>query len=237
MNQQVNQPRQLSLAVKLDDQATFDNFYAPRGTPQHLATFVLQDEGQKYAFLAGAKGSGLSHLLQAACQQTALGHNAGALYLPLGEVQDHPPQQVLEGLSSASLLCLDDMQTVAHHSAWQVPLFNLFNQCRDTGTRLVIASHAMPDDLQVTLPDLLSRLKSGVSLQMQSYKDADRRRLLQHRANRRGLYLSDEAALFMLNRLPRDSRQLMAALEILDGASMQEQRRLTTPFVKAVLKL
>ena len=72
---------------------------------------------------------------------------------------------------------------------------------------------------------------------MQSYKDADRRRLLQHRANRRGLYLSDEAALFMLNRLPRDSRQLMAALEILDGASMQEQRRLTTPFVKAVLKL
>jgi DnaA family protein len=129
------------------------------------------------------------------------------------------------------------VQTVAHRSAWQVPLFNLFNQCRDTGTRLVIASHTMPDDLQVTLPDLLSRLKSGVSLQMQSYKDADRRRLLQHRANRRGLYLSDEAALFMLNRLPRDSRQLMEALEILDGASMQEQRRLTTPFVKAVLKL
>ena len=202
-----------------------------------MATFVLQDEGQKYALLLGAEGSGLSHLLQAACQRTALGHNAGALYLPLAEVQDYPPEQVLEGLASASLLCLDDIQTVAHQSAWQVPLFNLFNQCREAGTRLVIASHTMPDDLQVSLPDLLSRLKSGVSLQMQQYKDADRRRLLQHRANRRGLYLSDEAALFMLNRLPRDSRQLMEALEVLDGASMQEQRRLTTPFVKAVLKL
>ena len=29
--------QQLSLAVALDDQATFDNFYAPTGTPQFLA--------------------------------------------------------------------------------------------------------------------------------------------------------------------------------------------------------
>ena len=233
----MNKPLQLSLEVKLDDQATFDNFYAPRGTPQHLATFVLQDDGQKYAYLVGADGSGLSHLLQAACQKTALGHNAGAVYMPLTEMQDYPPQQVLENLESASLLCLDDLQSVVHKQEWQEPLFNLFNRCMDAGTKLVIAAHAMPDDLDLDLDDLLSRLKSGVLLQMLAYKDADQRRLLQHRANRRGLYLSDEVALFLLNRLPRNSHQLMEALEKLDGASMQEQRRLTTPFVKSVLQL
>jgi DnaA family protein len=233
----VNKPLQLSLEVKLDDQATFDNFYAPRGTPQHLATFVLQDDGQKYAYLVGADGSGLSHLLQAACQKTALGHNAGAVYMPLTEMQDYPPEQVLENLESASLLCLDDLQSVVHKQEWQEPLFNLFNRCMDAGTKLVIAAHAMPDDLDLDLDDLLSRLKSGVLLQMLAYKDADQRRLLQHRANRRGLYLSDEVALFLLNRLPRNSHQLMEALEKLDGASMQEQRRLTTPFVKSVLQL
>jgi DnaA family protein len=233
----VNKPLQLSLEVKLDDQATFDNFYAPRGTPQHLATFVLQDDGQKYAYLVGADGSGLSHLLQAACQKTALGHNAGAVYMPLTEMQDYPPEQVLENLESASLLCLDDLQSVVHKQEWQEPLFNLFNRCMDAGTKLVIAAHAVPDDLDLDLDDLLSRLKSGVLLQMLAYKDADQRRLLQHRANRRGLYLSDEVALFLLNRLPRNSHQLMEALEKLDGASMQEQRRLTTPFVKSVLQL
>ena len=233
----MNKPLQLSLEVKLDDQATFDNFYAPRGTPQHLATFVLQDDGQKYAYLVGAEGSGLSHLLQAACQKTALGHNAGAVYMPLTEMQDYPPEQVLENLESASLLCLDDLQSVVHRQEWQEPLFNLFNRCMDAGTKLVIAAHAMPDDLDLDLDDLLSRLKSGVLLQMLAYKDADQRRLLQHRANRRGLYLSDEVALFLLNRLPRKSHQLMDALEKLDGASMQEQRRLTTPFVKSVLQL
>jgi DnaA family protein len=95
----------------------------------------------------------------------------------------------------------------------------------------------MPDDLDLDLDDLLSRLKSGVLLQMLAYKDADQRRLLQHRANRRGLYLSDDVALFLLNRLPRNSHQLMDALEKLDAVSMQEQRRLTTPFVKSVLEL
>ena len=233
----MSKPRQLSLAVALDDQATFDNFYAPRGTPQHLATFVLQDEGQKYAYLMGDEGTGLSHLLQAACQQTALGRNAGALYLPLGELQDYPPEQVLEGLESATLVCLDDLQSVAHKADWQEPLFIFFNRCRDANTRLVVAAHAAPDDLGAELPDLLSRLKSGVSLQMVNFKEADQRRLLQHRASRRGLYLSDEAAIFLLNRLPRSSRQLMAALERLDGASLQEQRRLTLPFIKTVLEL
>ena len=185
----MNKPLQLSLEVKLDDQATIDNFYAPRGTPQHLATFVLQDDGQKYAYLVGAEGSGLSHLLQAACQKTALGHNAGAVYMPLAEMQDYPPEQVLDNLESASLLCLDDLQSVVHKQQWQEPLFNLFNRCMDAGTKLVIAAHAMPDDLDLDLDDLLSRLKSGVLLQMLAYKDADQRRLLQHRANRRGLYL------------------------------------------------
>ena len=233
----MNKPLQLSLEVKLDDQATFDNFYAPRGTPQHLATFVLQDDGQKYAYLVGADGSWPFPSLQAACQKTALGHNAGAVYMPLTEMQDYPPEQVLENLESASLLCLDDLQSVVHKQEWQEPLFNLFNRCMDAGTKLVIAAHAMPDDLDLDLDDLLSRLKSGVLLQMLAYKDADQRRLLQHRANRRGLYLSDEVALFLLNRLPRNSHQLMEALEKLDGASMQEQRRLTTPFVKSVLQL
>jgi DnaA family protein len=37
--------------------------------------------------------------------------------------------------------------------------------------------------------------------------------------------------------LPRDTRLLMEALEKLDSASLQEQRRLTMPFVKTVLSI
>lgn len=227
--------QQLSLAIALDDQATFDNFYAPNGTPQHMATFLLKDEGRKYAYLFGAEGSGLSHLLQAVCQQTALGRNSGAVYLPMIDMQGYPAEQVLEGLEHAPIVCLDDLDLVAYRPEWQEPLFHFFNRCRDANTRLIVSAHLAPDELDVQLPDLLSRLKSGVTLQMNDYKDADRRRLLQYRANSRGLYLSDEVSLFMLHRLPRDTRLLIDALEKLDSASLQEQRRLTLPFVKSVL--
>ena len=225
------------MPVALDDQATFDNFYAPNGTPQHMATFLLKDDGRRFAYLSGGSGSGLSHLLQASCQTSALGHNLGAIYLPLKELCDYPPEQVFEGLEVAPIVCIDDLQLVAHLEEWQVPLFNLFNRCRDSGCRLIISAHSSTDQLGLKLMDLLSRLQSGVSLHLPAYKDQDQRRLIQYRANSRGLYLSDEVANFLLNRLPRSSHAMMEALEALDKASLQEQRILTLPFVKVVLNL
>ncbi len=228
---------QLSLPVAIDREATFDNFYAPNGTPQHMATFLLKDDMRKFAYLHGAEGTGLSHLLQAACQTNPLNKVPGGIYLPLKELKDYSPRQVLEGLASATMVCVDDLEQIADNVDWQIPLFNLFNECRDSGCRLVIASHKSIDGLGLELPDLLSRLKSGVALYLPTYDDADQRRLLQHRASRRGLYLSNEVANFLLNRLPRDTATLMAALDNLDKASLREQRRLTLPFVKTTLSL
>lgn len=228
---------QLSLAIALDDQATFDNYYAPNGTPQHMATFLLEDDARKFAYLSGGSGTGLSHLLQAICQTTGLSKTTGSVYLPLKDLHSYPASQVLEGLDKSPLVCIDDFQLVASCEDWQVPLFNLFNNCRDSGTRLVIAAHQPADQLDVPLADLLSRLKSGVSLHLPAFSDTDQRRLLQYRSNRRGLYLSDEVALFLLHRLPRDTHTLMQALETLDKASLREQRRLTVPFVKGTLDL
>jgi DnaA family protein len=234
----VNDFQQLSLAITLDNQATFDNFYAPNGTPQHLAKMLLQDEGKQYAYICGSSGTGLSHLLQAVCQKHSLRPGSGAaIYLPLKELCDYPAEQVLQGLESSDIVCLDDLDEVAGRKDWQAPLFNFFNRCSESGTRLLITAHTLPDFLEVVLEDLLSRLKSGISLQLIDYKDADLRRLLQHRASSLGLYLSDEVALFLLHRLPRNSHVLLEALEKLDAVSLREQRRLTLPFVKTVLAI
>lgn len=231
------QSRQLSLEIKLDDQATFNNFYTPRGSSQHLATMLLQDSHQQLIFVIGNAGSGLSHLLQAACQKGPFERTSNTIYLPLADLQQYPPEQVLEGLQASSLVCLDDLQAVSDKTAWQVALFNFFNECKQSGTRMVFASHKLPEDLEIDLADLLSRLKSGLMQGLIDFGDDDLRRLLQFRANLRGMYLSDEVAKFLLTRLSRDSRTLISALEKLDSASLQEQRRLTTPFVKTVLSL
>jgi DnaA family protein len=228
---------QLSLGIKLDDQATFSNFYAPRGSNQHLATMLLQDEGQQLAVIIGNSGAGLSHLLQAACQQSPFARASNAIYLPLADLQQYPPEQVLDGLHSSGLVCLDDLQTVSDQANWQTPLFNFFNECKQSGTRMIFASHKLPEDMGIKLPDLASRLSSGLTHRLIDFNDEDLRRLLQFRSNLRGMYMSDEVAKFLLTRLPRDTKTLIRALENIDSASLREQRRLTTPFVKAVLDL
>ena len=134
-------------------------------------------------------------------------------------------------------MCFDDLHLVANKDAWQIPLFNLFNDCKDSGARLVFASQKMPDKLDISLADLLSRLKSALIHQLVDFSDDDLRRLLQLRANVRGMYISDEVAKFLMHRLQRDTQSLMQALETLDKASLQAQRRLTMPFVKEALQL
>ena len=64
---------QLPLALSLDTEATFDNYYTPQS--QRLVVNQLQavadGQGEKHLFLAGRTGRG--HLLQACC------HRASAL--------------------------------------------------------------------------------------------------------------------------------------------------------------
>ena len=87
------------------------------------------------------------------------------------------------------------------------------------------------------LPDLLSRLKSGLVIHFSDYREEDLFGLLKYRAQIRGLPLTDEVAVYMLGRLARSTSSVMRALDRLDQASMLEKKRVTLPFVKRVLKI
>ena len=59
---------------------------------------------------------------------------------------------------------------------------------------------------------------------------------LRLRAAARGLELSEEAALYLVHRLPRDMHSLFDVLERLDHASLVAQRKLTIPFLREQLE-
>jgi DnaA family protein len=48
--------------------------------------------------------------------------------------------------------------------------------------------------------------------------------------------LSEEAAAYLVHRLPRDLHSLFAVLDRLDEASLAAQRRLTIPFLREALE-
>ena len=69
-------------------------------------------------------------------------------------------------------------------------------------------------------------------LTLQPLDEEEQMAALQLRARLRGFELPDDAAQFLLRRLPRDMATLCAFLDELDEASLVAQRRLTVPFVR-----
>jgi regulatory inactivation of DnaA Hda protein len=55
------------------------------------------------------------------------------------------------------------------------------------------------------------------------------------RAAARGMEMPADVATYILSRASRDTAELFTLLNRLDDASLQEQRKLTIPFVKSVL--
>ena len=98
---------QLSLSITLDDEATFENFYAPFGTLQHTAMQCLSKRSEPYIFLSGNAGTGLSHLLQAACKL-----ERDSMYINLGLLDANSTDKIFEGLEEGSLVCLDDIHII-----------------------------------------------------------------------------------------------------------------------------
>ena len=227
---------QLPLRLQLKASARFANFVA--GPNLELIDQLRQaarGQGETFFFCWGSAGSGRTHLLQACCHQAA-SEGRSAAYVSLREAGGLSTA-LLEGWEQFDLVCIDDVDAIAGDSDWEEALFHFYNRVRETGSTLIVSAGAAPAQLRIGLPDLLSRLGSGVVYQLKPLDDAQRMQALRLRAQQRGFEMPYETASYMLRRLPRDLPALFDLLDQLDEASLAAQRKLTVPFVKSVLGL
>lgn len=227
---------QLSLNFELSDHATWAHFYPGRNLQAVAAVQALaRGEGEPFIYLHGLAGVGKTHLLQAACQDVR--HNGQtAIYVSLRDTESYS-ESLLDNLETWSLVCLDDVEGIAGKRAWEKAVFNLFNGLMSRQGRLLIAAQAIPAELKLSLPDLVSRLNSGLRFRLHDLDEVEIIRALKAEAQLRGLEFGDEVGQFLMRRVQRDMSSLLPMFELLDQASLVEQRRLTVPFVKQVLGL
>lgn len=223
---------QLPLALRLDPGATFDSFH-PGANQRALSQVRASAAGPAWLYLWGAAGTGKTHLLNAACHAAG---DAGrtACLVPLDRSDGWAPD-ALAGLQGISLICLDGVDAVAGRREWEEALFHLLNGLREAGGSVLMASRGRPGAMEVTLPDLKSRLGWGTLVRLKALGDDDKLAALRLRARQRGIDLSDEAAGYLIRRVARDTHSLFALLDRLDAASLAAKRRLTVPFLREVL--
>lgn len=224
---------QLPLGIRLRDGNTFGNFVAGPND-EALAYLQTQLRGGVAVYVWGEGGTGKTHLLQAACHQAA-DEGLRTAYIPLGSWRELSVA-LLEGLEAADLVCIDDIAAIAGHQAWEAALFHLYNRLRDAGGTLLVSGSLPPASLPLELPDLRSRLAWGMVFQLRALDDEEKLAGLRQRARARGLELPEKVGRYLLQRCPRDMATLFRLLETLDQASLAAQRRLTIPFVRAVME-
>lgn len=226
---------QLPLAIEFPETATFDSYQV--GSNVLLLDLLRKStigSGELQLYIWAESSLGKTHLLQSACRAASV-CGRQSCYLPLALMRQHGPQ-ILQGLETLDLIAIDDLDQIISSLDWQKALFVLINACRAASVPLLFAAQRNVAELSLDLADLASRLSWGPVFEIKELKDADKKKVLQARAKRRSLELNNEAVNYLLDRYPRDMRQLCDMLELLDKASLSAQRRLTVPFIKTVLE-
>lgn len=227
---------QLTLGVSLKDDTTFANYFAGSNTQlvQELQK-TASGTGERVIYFCGGGGLGCTHLLQACCLHANL-HGLTSVYLPLANVSEYSPD-IFEGLELLQVVCIDDLHKITGKPAWEEAFFHAYNRIHDAGGRLIVTANVLPKTLGLALPDIVSRLVWGMVFVLQPLTDAEKVAVLCMRSERRGMSLSEEVGKFILTHSPRHMSTLFAALDVLDKVSLAAQRKLTIPFVKAVLQI
>lgn len=226
---------QLPLTFSFRETLSFDNFLVSNNKELiRILKDIVSATGPQSVFIWGNVGSGRSHLCQALYQQ-AEERGVKVAYLALSEEGIEP--EILSELELFSLVILDDLDMIVGTKDWDEALFHFYNRLKESSGCLLMTSSKSPASFETILPDLKSRLAWELVYQLEELSDADKVQALQYRAKERGLKLSIEAGLYLINRLPRDSHQLFAVLEHLDHQSLAHKRSLTVPFIKKVLNL
>ena len=175
-----------------------------------------------------------THVLQAMCH-VATSTQKRVMYMPMELLSQQETNSISE-MQDLDLICIDNVHVIAKLPEWENALFNFINDQRDQDTVIVFSSASSPTDNLFDLPDLNSRTVWGPVYKLNALLDEDLDIALQMHAKSRGLDISIEVQNYILTHFQRDISSIVDILEKLDKASLQEQRKVTIPFLKKILK-
>lgn len=218
--------QQMLLDLKPEQPPTLDNFVIGANAELVARLRGLGDIGSFDAlYLWGDPGCGKSHLLTA----TAAGANCRrpVVRLHAAEVGAELP------LATGSLLVIDDIQQLGAEA--QIALFRAFNAARFLGLALLLAGGAPPRRLALR-EDLRTRIGQTLIYEIQSLSDDEKGAALRRHAIERGMLMDPGVVHYLLRHGRRDLPSLMAMLDSLDRASLEQKRPPTLPLLRELMQ-
>ena len=131
------------------------------------------------------------------------------------------------------VLIMDDIQDLVGPST-QNAFFNIFNHLHQSGKQLIFTSDRAPAELENFEARLLSRLKWGLSVELQKPDYSTRLQMLKARADREGIQLKDDVLEFLAQRIKSNFRELEGALISLLANATLAHREITVSLAESI---
>jgi chromosomal replication initiation ATPase DnaA len=169
--------------------------------------------------LVGPAGSGKSHLAAVWAAE------AGAELLTT--LDDAPPK--------AANVVVDGLEMILTDRAAEEHLFHLHNHLIERGGRLLMTSRADPSRLNLSLPDLHSRLSATPQIHIDAPDDALLAAILVKQFADRQVAIAPAVVTWLLARMPRDLATLTALVTEMDRRALAAKSAITRKLAAEVL--
>lgn len=192
----------------------------------------------------GPSGVGKTHLLEGIWSAArAFSRRLTAIYLSAEQFTSYFLEALRgSGLPSfrrkyraVELLILDDLQFLAGKRATQVELVHTVDTLLREGRQLAFAADRSPAELAELLPELTSRLESGMVCRIDPADYATRLGIVAQMARGRRMNLPPDVQQFIASRLTHHARELSGALCRLQATSEALGRPLTLALAEEAL--
>lgn len=227
---------------------TFENFVV--GECNRLAyaaaRSVAENPGSSYnpLFVYGGVGLGKTHLLQAIGNYRLTKLNSARIYYAAAETVFIELIQAIERNTriefknryrGLDILLLDDIHYLIGKERLQEEIFHIFNYLHDSGSQVVFTSDRPPREIPTLQERLVSRLGSGLVVDLQPPDLETRIAILKRRAAAESIELPDDVCYYIASKVRTNVRALEGSLVRLLAMTSFQGKQLTLDLTKSAL--
>lgn len=208
------------------------NFAQFIGHDKEVEVLQKPEELPQFTYIKGGQATGKSHLLNALYQELSKDHVA--MLLEANQVSQVDVVAVMP--SGLEFLLIDDADRLAQDDTNELALFNLFNHCKSHGIKLIVTARQHPKSAVWQLPDLISRLNSGLNLHLEPLKGEQALACLALQFQMNGIALDQPVLQFIKTRHNTAYPQLFQLFQDVANESLKFKRKVTIPLIKQVIE-
>ena len=245
----VNVEGRMRYKGELNKSYTFNNFIEGKSNQlaRAAAAQVAENPGGAYnpLFIYGGVGLGKTHLMHAIGNyMLEQNPSANVVYLHsqtfvgsmVSALQLNAINEFKRFYHSVDALLIDDIQFFANKERSQEEFFHTFNAIFEGGRQIILTCDKYHNQINGLEERLKSRFGWGLSVAVEPPELETRAAILINKANRENVYLANEAAMFMAQKLRSNVRELEGALKKVIAHAQFIGQDITVPLIKEALK-